>query len=258
MSNHIRISPPYKLKTYIFFKNYMTSIGLITFLVSFLFSVGDFAYLDLSALNFSYSKTEQMKGKIIGVASTGVKIGHNSIIAYDFEINHPDIGTYQSTSFSRYAGYKVGDIVDIEYVLKNPEIHRVAGMKNSFVNDLTIILWAFWIIGLTLILLGIRNTREFLKLVENGYVTTATLSKRPTSKVVDHARFFILEFSFLTKEGELVKINKELQNARNILDDKLELIIYSEKNPQKNYFIDRLPKQLKDYIYTQVKAQLYK
>lgn len=148
---------------------------------------------------------------------------------------------------------RIGDNVNVEFVKNHPSIHRIVGMHNSFINEATIVFWIIWLIGLVLIVLGVRNTNTFIDIVKNGFVTTASLSKRPTSRVVDETRFIVVEFAFLTKEGELFKINKELTNARNILDDKEEYIIYSEKNPNKNYFVDRLPKRLKEYIYSELK-----
>ena len=93
-----------------------------------------------------------------------------------------------------------------------------------------------------------------MKIINNGYITKAKLSKKPTSKIIDETRYIVLEFAFTTKNQESTLIHKELTNPNNILDDEEEYILYDEKNPTENYFLDRLPKKLKEYIYQEIRT----
>lgn len=200
-----------------------------------------------------FSETAEKQGKIVAVNPIYYTLSNHYIYGYDYEIYDSELGQIFGASYGKVDHIKLGDNVTIEYLKNDPSIHRIKGMRNSFFIDITIIYFLTSIIGLLFIAYGVKHTWLFLKIVKNGYVTTARLSEKPTSTLIEETRYFIMKFSFRTKKGESIKITKELSNPKNILDDEEELIVYDENNPSNNFFIDRLPEKLKEYIYNEIK-----
>lgn len=254
MDSHIKITPPKKIKTYMFLQNPLTFIGLIILLFGQFFWLAEYSYIDLPSLKIPFTSKTETQGQVVNVESTGLSLLDFYYNAYDYKIDLPTLGSLYGTSFSNSSKLKVGDKVIVEYVKKDPKIHRIKGMKNSFVTDVTIFAWVICLVGLSLIIWGARKTNSFMKIIKTGYITKARLSKRPTTRVIDETRYIVLEFAFTTKNMESIIINKELTNPKNILDDKEEYILYDEKNPNRNYFLDRLPQKLKNYVYNELKT----
>ncbi|MCG8580981.1 MAG: hypothetical protein MI866_13760 [Bacteroidales bacterium] len=253
MSSHIRIEPPYKLKTYIFLKDYMTIFGLVILLFGQIFSFSEYSHIDIQSIKLSYSETAKAKGKIINDNAIHYTFSDKYLFAYDYEMHHPELLSMYGTSFSEKA-LNAGDDIMVEYLEDKPNIHRIEGMSNSFLTDTTYIYVTIMLIGFYFIFSGAKRTLIFLKNIKNGYVTTAKLYERPTTRYIDDTRFIVMKFSFETKNGDTIKVKKELSNAQNLLDDAEELIVYDEKDPSKNYFVDRLPQKLKGYIYAELKS----
>lgn len=253
MKNHIKITPPHKLKTYIFLQNYMTMIGLVILLIGQSLSFLDTSRFDVSTLQFFYAEKDELQGKIIAVNPIYYTFSNNHIYGYDYEVYDSELGRSYGTSFANRGDLKVGNKVTVEYLKNNTSTHRIKGMFNSFIIDVTVIYILIILVGLLFVTIGWRNTRRFLMMVKNGYITKAKLSEKPKTRLIEDTRYYEMKFAFQTKEGQGVEIKKLLSNAQNILDDEQEWIIYDENKPSKNYFIDRLPPKLKQYVYDEIR-----
>ncbi len=251
MSSQIRIKPPYKLKSYIFLKDYMTIFGLVILLFGQIFSLSEYSHIDIASITMSLSKIEKSEGKIVDVYPIYYAFFDKYINAYDYEMYHPDLGISYGTSFAK-STLKKGDNIIVEYVKDHPTIHRIKGMSNSFINDTTCMYMIILMVGFYFIIVGAKRTRAFLRDVKNGYITKAKLYEKPTTMVIDETRYIVMKFLFITKGGDTIKIKKELSNATDLLDDEEEWILYNENNTSNNYFVDKLPKKLKDYIYSEI------
>ncbi len=251
MSSQIKIEPPYKLKTYIFLKDYMTIFGLVILLFGQIFSFSEYSHIDISSITMVFSKTEKTEGKIVDVYSIYYAFFDKYTNAYDYEIHHPELGSSYGTSFGK-SDLKKGDNVIVEYVKDKPTIHRIKGLSNSFITDTTYMYLVILLVGFYFIIVGAKRTRAFLRDVKNGYITKAKLYEKPTTRTIDETTYIVMKFLFTTKTGDTIKTKKELSNATNLLDDEEEYILYDENDPSNNYFVDRLPKKLKDYIYSEI------
>ncbi len=251
MSSQIKIEPPYKLKIYIFLKDYMTIFGLVILLFGQIFSLNENSHIDISSITMSFSETEKSDGKIIDVYPIYYAFFDKYINAYDYQMYHPDYGISYGTSFGM-SELKKGDPVVVDYVKSSPTIHRIQGMSNSFINDTTYMYLVILLVGIYFLFVGAKRTRAFLKDVKNGYITKAKLYEKPTTRTIDETTYIVMKFLFTTNTGKTIKIKKELSNATKLLDDEEEFILYDENDPSKNYFVDRLPQKLKDYIYSEI------
>ncbi|MCU4174447.1 hypothetical protein [Carboxylicivirga sp. N1Y90] len=252
MNKYFKITPPYKLVSYIFLQNHMTIFGLVILIIGQLISILDVSRFDKSCLLFPFSESMEIQGKVTAVNTIHYTFSNHYTYGYDYEVNDSNLGYAFGASFDKRTDLKEGDKVTVEYVKSDPSIHRIKGMRNSFVIDTTVIYLLVSLVGFIFLAYGLRNTRKFLKMVKNGYVTTASLSEKPTTNLIEGSRYIVLKFAFMTKGGQSVEFVKQLTNAKNILDDEEELIVYNENDPSQHQFVDRLPTQLKAYIYSEV------
>ncbi|WP_066628200.1 hypothetical protein [Labilibacter marinus] len=233
----------------------MTIIGLVILLIGQLVSLAMYSQIDFASSRFLFSSKAETPGQILAVVPTGYYLFNADYTAYDYRIDIPGLGSSYGTSFGTDGNLmiKKGDYIDIEYLKNHPNTHRIKGMRNSFITEGSLIMWGICLVGVYFLIRGFKNTNRFIYHVKNGYITTATLAKAPKTTVIGDTRYFVLEFSFIAQDNKPITIKKEVLNADNLLDDDEEHILYDKNNPSQNYFVDRLPKKLKEYIYQELK-----
>ncbi len=232
---------PQSTKMYIFFHGFLKQFGWTFFGFGMIFFWIFVLNADLSFIHFN-GKIVTVEVKVTNTFETNASVNEASV--YENHYKFIDENGIEFEEFSYSTGSKVykGDKVLIEYPEGKPQYSRIKGMRREMFGPFVLFVAIFPLIGLLMILIGLRKYSHTIKLLKNGIISKGKLiSKESTNITINDSPVYKLTFSFKDKSGKEYKVSENSHESHLLEDDDEEELLYLEENPEKAIMVDSLP-----------------
>lgn len=235
--NSLREGPPRKVSLAstikVLFDDYTVQVGAAILMVGIFFmqiSVGQSLFVELVNFNGDWVQTN---GRLMDSENyTPDRYKH----VFEFSVDNE---LYEGTSYGIMGIREATENCLVEYRAYNPRRSRVVGTSAEVFPALAGCCLLAPLLGLVILLIGLRKKFKALYLLKYGLVTQGkTLSV--TSVMASgggRAYRFVFEFKVNDKTYEASCISKEKERVE---DDDLYNVLYKENNPSKNIVYDAL------------------
>lgn len=255
MKQYIKVSVPLSYKFRHFVTDKIALFSLSFFAMSLFFApYVEFKY-EAQEILLDLFHTSKTTGLITesSIKRNDVKRSAVAVYVIDYSVGSEK---YKQTIYAEFFNKTAGETIEVEYLNLLPEIMQVARCKTSYYHEFADLFFSLNKLFLAGCLVSLIMTHFYFRRFSKGVVTTAHLLKKPGRKVYKKQIYFQLEFEFVVREtGKRILIEQSITDARPILDEKDELIVYLENNPEKHYFVDKMSPKLRKYIRSEWKRQ---
>lgn len=188
------------------------------------------------------------KGKIQYVFPTSVSINEEVIYGYEYVFYSP-IGNINWVSYQAGNYYDIGELVDIQYNLKHPEINRIKGMSNTPRDPIYFTSTILTLVGLILFLINLYKGRKYLNIIKKGELAQAKLVRvEDTLTRVNDQTVYKMYFKFKAKNGKVYTSTVKTRQTAKFRDERKEWLFYNKKNPNQSVLVDKLPGKMPSFI----------
>ncbi|MFN7996264.1 MAG: hypothetical protein U0Q18_21815 [Bryobacteraceae bacterium] len=223
-----------------------SQIGWVILGFGSIFIWGFLPHADFSGPRFRPRETAEVRGESLDCRTTrftegGSKTRRGTPIyenRYRYTIG---VKTYESSSYAK-GQCLAGGPVRVEYLIRQPDFSRVAGMRRKPLSPASSLIALFPATGLAMILAGVWKGRRSIRLLRNGSPAVARfLKKEPTRTRVNNRLVYRMTFEYTAQNGMLG--NAVLRSNR---PERLEkkpgtLLLYAPENLNDVVFVDTLP-----------------
>jgi hypothetical protein len=168
----------------------------------------------------------------------------NDVRVYETSYSFRSGDGYDLTGASYQTGGYVegGQPVTVEYVPSNPSLSRILGMRASSAGLAVSLVYIFPIIGLALVMAGLRKGLRARRLLSTGQLAFGTLkSKEPTSTQINNQTVFRYTFEFEVPGGGRHEVVAKTHRPTVLEDEELERIVFDPRYPGEATLLDELP-----------------
>lgn len=235
--NSLREGPPRKVSLYsvikVLFDDYTVQVGGAILMVGILFmqlSVGQSLFVEVVNFNGDWVQTS---GRLLDNSSYRPdRYRHTFEFTVDNEV-------YKGVSYGEMGVREATENCLIEYREFNPRRSRVVGSSAEVFPALAGCCLLAPLLGLIILLIGLRKKIRALYLLKYGLVTQGkTISVKPVmASGGGRAYQFVFEFKVNEKTYEASCISKEKERVE---DDDLYNVLYKANKPNKNIVYDAL------------------
>ena len=223
-------------------------LGLTLFVIGIGVFLSQLQFIDLDEHFYLDKNSPVGKGKIQYVFPTSVSINEEVIYGYEYVFYSP-IGDINWVSYQAGNYYDIGEEVDIQYNLKNPEINRIKGMSNTPGGPLNFISIILILSGLILLIVNLYKGRKYLNIILRGELTQAKLVRvEDTLMEVNDQQVYKMYFKFKTANGKVYTSTVKTRETAKFRDERKEWLFYNKKNPNQSVLVDKLPGNLPNFI----------
>lgn len=234
----------------LFASNTFTSIGIILFSFSLVFSLASRSHIDYQALQFWFYDISETKGEITSRHEADVWFDEGEYHVYYYTFHIETYQPQEGFSFSTIRDRPQGPII-VEYITEKPWIHRLKGYKSSIFNEATLIFLILIAAGCVLFIIGFFNARKKLTFIQTAMVATATRLKKPDKVLIGRTRYYCFNYFFTAINGKEVKISFKTVHPDNF-SNRLLPVIYSIDDPEHYILVDKLPKRISFIVKEQI------
>lgn len=160
------------------------------------------------------------------------------VVRYEFEV---DDRRLSGASYATRGLPAVGARVDVEYVVADPAMSRIKGMRTAPFSAAVAFVWLFPLVGIGFVAFGLRAARNAVRLLEHGeHARGRLVAKEATSVTVNNQRVFRLTFEFEDASGATHKAVLRSHRLADLEDEETEDLMY---DPQRDaaVVLDALP-----------------
>lgn len=145
-------------------------------------------------------------------------------VRYEFEV---DDRRLSGTSYTTRRVPAEGAKVDVEYVVADPSMSRIKGMRSAPFSAAVAFVWIFPLIGLAFVAFGLRSGRTAIRLLEHGeHARGRLVAKEGTNTTVNNQRVFKVTFEFEDASGATHKAVVRSHRLAELEDEDTEELMY--------------------------------
>jgi len=192
----------------------------------------------------SFSNPGVVAGVCDRVSDTNLTVNEEEQYEVGFYFEHEG---KRYTGFSYVLGYppKEGSRVEVEYVLKDPNISRIRGLHYARFPILIGVLTAFiLLLALIGVMRSLRGFRLGHLLVYGNPVQATLVSKEPTNVSINDETVYKLNFEYTDPAGEVRSLVVKSHKYDHLVDEKYELALCDPGKPELCFLFDDLPLSL--------------
>jgi hypothetical protein len=240
-----RLAPPPRslpLTTMLsYFLGGLVQLGCFLLLFSLPFVWAFVLNADTSFISFRGSNIETTSGRVTRIEPTGASENNERVYAnrYTFRVNGV---VHEGVSYSTGQKVSDGEEVTIQYDARRPEQRsRIAGMRTKEFGALALIVSIFPLIGLTMVLFGVRSGARTVSILRRGVSAFGTLlESHQTNVTVNKQPVWALGFEYLAQDGMRREVSTRTTTPGVLSDEPQELLLYDPAHPDRAVFADEL------------------
>lgn len=198
----------------------------------------------IKGLLFSFATLETAPGTVLSVEETNFSENERSVYAihYTFRIEQLE-AEYAGVSYTTgYSSFGAGQMVAVEYQTNQPANSRIRGTRVSAFGPLVLFVLIFPLIGVLLLVGGVRLGIRGLRLLQIGSEAQGTLiDKQPTSTRINEQMVYKLTFNFADASGMRYQTSAKTHLPYTLEDEATERVLYDPRNPHYAVLLDNLP-----------------
>ncbi len=186
----------------------LSQMGWIFFGFGMVFVWAFGAKADLTSWRHFGGELATANGESTGHEETGASEGGNEhsegtpiyANSYAFEV---DGTTHKGVSYATGRAFEAGTPVEIEFPVGRPEVSRIKGLRCNVFGPLVLFVLIFPLIGLALLINGLRRGGKGIRLLIHGKQAVGTfVSKKPTATRINRRRVYEYTFDFVANNGQ--------------------------------------------------------
>ena len=189
-----------------------------------------------------------VQGTTISCTDTGMSVGGSDNergtpvyrTEYGYEIEG---GTYhESECYGTGLSFSPGQAVPVEYVAGDPTTSRIEGSRKKPWSAWVLFVAIFPIVGLLLMVLGVRSNLRKLKILKLGKATRGRLvSKEPTNTRINNQTVYKFTFEYEDESGNTHQVSDKTHITSLLEDEETERLFYNPDRPDEGLLVDVLP-----------------
>jgi hypothetical protein len=232
---------PASIRRKLLFGGVINQMGWVFFGFGMIF----FWFMALDSEIWSYvlfsGQTQRATGLVTAAEETSSSENKRRIYAVDYA--YSVAGTeYRGTSYTVDSSSGAGAVVDVEYRQDWPQISRIRGMRKYRFSAWTIVCTVFPLVGLGLIVRGVRRGRRDIHVLAHGRAAMGVLVAKEASGVeVNDQPVYNLTFRFRTDDGVEHRGVVSALHTIPIEDEPEERLLYDPRRPERIVVMDNLP-----------------
>ena len=163
----------------------------------------------------------------------------------------PVFANYYRFERGEGVSYASGNCVDagapvtIEYVVADPSVSRIVGMRATTLPAFAATIIVFPLVGLLIAVGGFRDGMQKAGVMRDGKLTKGKLSsKRATTTRINNRTVFEMTFEFIDDNGRFHRAKVRTNHPEFLEDDPKENMLYEPRFPSKAVLLDALPGRL--------------
>ena len=197
----------------------------------------------VEALRFR-GTTVTVQGEVIASAGTSMSVNDRQVYRNDYMFELPDGSDVTGTSYETGSWLNPGDVVEIEYLERNPQRSRIVGLRGTPAGLGVVFIFLFPLIGGIFGMVGLRSGLRVTRLMRQGRLTSGVLfTSEATSTRINEQPVMRLTFTFEDEYGAPHQAVAHSHETARLEDEPRELIIYDPRNPSEAAVLDELPCQ---------------
>ncbi len=182
------------------------------------------------------------QGTVTAVRKTHMSENNVEVYEIRYAFAADDGRRYEGTSYMTGARYGDGQAVDVEYRKDGPGVSRIQGARRGAAPIWVSFVLVFPLIGLVLIVAGLKKGIKANRLLGRGKLGLGTLkSKEPTNTSINDQPVYKLTFEFAAEDGQTYEVVAKTHETRLLEDDAEERLLYDPWNPRYAAMLDNLP-----------------
>lgn len=218
----------------------VTRIGWLVFSFLMIFGWTFGSNADLTFLHF-FGETTTTEGYVTDVIETNMEINEQSVYANVYEYLDHESELYVRDAFSTGRSLSPKQTVTVEYPLNAPQYGRIAGYRSDEFSGWLVLIWGLPLIGLGMILWGIRQGYHDVSVLKVGIFAKAMLiDKTATSTEINDQTVYELTFEFDAQDNKAYQKVIKTHKTEALEDDLHERLLYDPADPTKSTLVDDL------------------
>ncbi len=233
------------------------NFGRSSFNIGFLFALIGLAFVVYFSFELNWKiiladKTDfkTASAVITEFQETQYTIDENPLFEYHYRYSVAGMEP-NSGSFLEYAGsYRTGQEIQIEYLIKAPEVSRFAG-KDRRNYDKVMFLAGIGglLVGFSFLYPSCRKTRRERKILMAGLPSKGKLiHAEPTNLKFNEQTVYNLTYEYATLQNQSQKLSVRSHMIRNLSEEYTENLIYDPRKPSRAVIVDTLPGAVARYV----------
>jgi len=246
---------PLLVRLRVLFGGAVNQVGWLFFGFSLIFVWAFTLNADLTSWYRFRGPLDTTEGKVLYSQKTLFSVGGSKrrkgtpVYANHYSFAGPDGVEYKGVSYRTRRQLKEGQKVTVEYPQGKPQISRIKGMRRKPLGLFGLIPLIFPLIGLFMLIAGIKKGIKANRLLALGEQTTGRLkSKEKINMEVGRRRrrrvskpFYKLTFEFTTADGETSEVVVKTNEPHKLEDQPEEPLLYDPMRPSYAVMLDDLP-----------------
>ena len=148
----------------------------------------------------------------------------------------------EGVSYSTGRQVEPGDRVLVEFLESTPQRARISGQRTGLFSPAVMFVLLFPLVGLALIVFGMRWGSKRARLLREGIFTTGVLkSKTATNTRVNNRRVYELIFEFTARDGRRCEAKARTSMTDRLQDEREEPLLYNPDKPEDAVMLDDGP-----------------
>lgn len=235
---------PVTLTVRALFGGFLSQFGWLFFAFGMLFVwVFDAGGGVVEAVRFLGS-TETVKGEVIASAGTSMSVNDTQVFRNDYFFELADGTEYQGISYETGSWLDPEEVVEIEYLVRNPNVSRIVGMRSTPAGFVVVFIFVFPLVGAALGGFAFWKGLGVMRVMSRGRLTRGTLlTSEATSTRVNEQPVMKLTFTFEDEYGGTHHAVAHTHEPERLQDEARELVIYDPRAPSEAAVLDELPCQ---------------
>jgi len=205
-------------------------------------------HVDFKSTIYFRGELETVQGEITYSEKSGLSEGGSKhrpgipIYANHYTFSANDGKKYDGVSYAVGTAFPGSMAVQVEYPKMNPSMSRIRNMRTAPCPPLVLFVLIFPIIGLGVIIFGLKKGFNAIDLLANGILAHGILkSKEQTGTRINGKYVFKLTFEFTANDGKTYEVLSRTNEPEVLEDDPTEPLIYRQYNPSHAAMMDTLP-----------------
>lgn len=235
-------------------------VGFLT--LGLTFSVVFLKNFNIDNLNFLIKPYQTVPAIVVEKIDTGASHGKTKTlpgekfykIVYQFQPVNSGEQVLTGRDFIFGEKLKLNETVQIDYLLENQQITRLAGKIDWYQYSLLMVL-LFPLVGLCFFISNLRQGWKYASLLCFGQIAYGELGPKESTNVsINDFPQFKMGFAFKAKDGQIYKTYIKTIAPENLEDDKGEALLYDSNNPSRAMLLDEFPGDLYLSFEGEIKA----
>lgn len=238
---------PLLVKLSLFLGDVIFILGLIFSLIGVASMVLISLLVDFSSLRFSPDTIA--KGTITAIEDANASENNHRIYKFQYQYSLDGDSFKSGYSYDSNGELKVGDRVEVECESASTK-SRIKGMKLApFSPWLLLPFSIFPLVGMVMLLFGVRKGVRNLDLLTNGILAKAKVThKERTNTRINNQYVYKVFFEFKTADGKMAQSSVNTHKPYLVEDEPEEMMLYKPETPEKAVLLDALQRSVKKHF----------